>query len=228
MAGLNFTFQDGAFSGGNATNTVNAIGTNSQIGVTFQGDVPLPVVLTEFSAKWDEEDVLVTWQTATEVNNDYFEVLHSQALEEGFEVLSKIDGRGQSVELVNYDYRHLGPSSGQHFYRLRQVDFDGTSSLSQVVALEKYVSSKAVVVYPNPTVNGVFSLAGDLPISGSFEVELIDMTGKVILKKYYDSEEATAEVLIRIPPGTQPGTYVVQLKSEAGEADRSMLIVSGE
>ena len=100
--------------------------------------ISLPVELLFFEASPEGESVLLTWATATEINNSHFAV---EASEDGynFYTLDLVKGAGNSIETLKYSYLHRNPSSEKIYYRLRQVDFDGSFEFSsiKVVALGK-------------------------------------------------------------------------------------------
>mgnify|MGYP003652594050 FL=1 len=91
----------------------------------------LPVELTSFEAVRTEDNVRLEWTTASELNNDYFEVLKSYD-GEIFSVIGYVDGHGTSSEVIDYSYTDSEPK--QAYYRLRQLDYDGQFEYSDVVA----------------------------------------------------------------------------------------------
>lgn len=95
---------------------------------------PLPVELTEFSAQLIKHQVHLTWQTATEINNDYFEVERSI---DGFEweTIDRIKGAGNSTVILNYTTLDRHPKTGVSYYRLKQTDYDGTFAYSHIESI---------------------------------------------------------------------------------------------
>ncbi len=95
----------------------------------------LPIELLEFNATAKANSVFTEWITATEVNNDYFTLERSK---DGhtFSSLKIIDGAGNSSEALSYSFIDKSPLSGTSYYRLRQTDFDGASTISDPVAVE--------------------------------------------------------------------------------------------
>ena len=91
----------------------------------------LPVELTSFEAVRIEDNIRLEWTTASELNNDYFEVLKSYD-GEAFSVIGYVDGNGTSSEVIDYSYTDSEPK--QAYYRLRQLDYDGQFEYSDVVA----------------------------------------------------------------------------------------------
>lgn len=94
---------------------------------------PLPVTLTEFNATCKQENIIIDWTTATEINNDYFIVEKSYDAINFFE-LAQVQGAGNSNVANHYSIIDLNPTSGTSYYRLKQVDFDGTTAYHQIIA----------------------------------------------------------------------------------------------
>jgi hypothetical protein len=140
--------------------TFNNINSFSEFGVTTSGTSPLPITLLGFEGRRVEglngemtEEVKLTWATASEINNKGFEVEMS---EDGlaYQKVAFVEGRANSTNTNNYQLSTNNAHDG--YYRLKQVDFDGTFSYSPVVFVEG-VAGK-VVVYPNPS-NGTFTIS---------------------------------------------------------------------
>tara|TARA_R110000744_G_scaffold207198_1_gene325799 strand:+ start:3258 stop:3998 length:741 start_codon:yes stop_codon:yes gene_type:complete len=91
----------------------------------------LPVDLTSFKAVRIEDNVRLEWTTASELNNDYFEVLKSYD-GEAFFIVGYVDGHGTSSKVIDYSYTDSEPR--QAYYRLKQLDYDGQFEYSDVVA----------------------------------------------------------------------------------------------
>ena len=151
----------GGTGGGGATNCSSAF-------------AMLPVELLHFTATPTGSDVLLQWATATELNNAGFHVERSGDGER-FEAIAEVEGMGTIQQLTRYESVDHSPLPGLSYYRLRQIDHDGTTTLSEVVTVE-VKTSEVVVAYPNP-VEDRLTLAGLQP--GAI-VEIIDPLGRVI------------------------------------------------
>lgn len=116
--------------------------------ITVYMQVTLPIELLHFRAVQEGELVRVDWATATEVNNDHFVVQRSL---DGavFEDVERVEGAGNSGNTLFYSSTDEQPRNGSNYYRLKQVDIDGTTDYSDMVAVE--VNQKELVVFPNPT-----------------------------------------------------------------------------
>ena len=153
---------------------------------------PIPVELLYLSANWiDESDAEITWSTATEINNEKFILQRSF---DGFEfenleeIFSKADG-GNSYSLLNYSFidNSINANTRKVFYKLVQVDYDGTQRDYGPVAIER----EAILVkldlkaYPNPANDRLFvNVAGDLYNSMSYE--LMDVLGQQVAEGVID------------------------------------------
>ena len=118
----------------------------------------LPIELLDLRAVAEGSSVRIAWVTATETNNDHFVIQRSR---DGvvFEDVGYQDGAGTSVSALNYSVVDDNPLPGTGFYRLKQVDIDGTSTVSHVVAVSISPENE-LSVYPNPTLDGAFTMQG--------------------------------------------------------------------
>ena len=116
------------------------------------GVSPLPVELVQFSAARQQNEVRLTWQTATEVNNEGFEVQHS-ADAQHFEAVAFVPGKGNNSY---YSYLHTPETAQVQYYRLRQVDTDGTFSFSKVAMVNStaVATTAPAIAWPNPAASG--------------------------------------------------------------------------
>ncbi|HKR07103.1 MAG TPA: T9SS type A sorting domain-containing protein [Bacteroidia bacterium] len=141
---------------------------------------PLPIELISFTATAiDNKEVLCKWITATEINNDYFTVERSRDGNE-FEEAGKVDGAGNSTSILNYSLTDYKPFSGISYYRLKQTDFNGDYSYSQVVVVKIFEDASDILIYPNPS-NGIFNIIKnnmDVPV----ELFMYDMEGRLVWK----------------------------------------------
>ena len=140
----------------------------------------LPVELLNFIGYFIENRVELVWSTVSETNNDYF-VLERSANGEDFYGLEQINGIGNSRELHTYSYSDLSPLAPNSYYRLKQVDYDGTFSYSNVVAVV-IDGTDSPVIYPNPLKEErVLMISWSRPtIDQLYSMRLISPVGQVI------------------------------------------------
>lgn len=114
----------------------------------------LPIELINFTATpISNEMVKLYWQTATEINNDYFTIERSHNAKD-WEVIETLAGAGNSAQLLSYSSFDKMPFNGTSYYRLKQTDFDGKYSYSPIKAVHiKNVEWSKVNVFPNPSQN---------------------------------------------------------------------------
>jgi Secretion system C-terminal sorting domain len=130
----------------------NAVNCNSFTDVKTACDALLPIELTSFFATSKENRVNLHWQTTSEINNHYFEIGHSQnGL--NFKSIGRKEGGGNSNALLDYHFVHKDVSPGLHYYRLKQVDYDGKYSYSDIKSVEVKGEGNDVFIYPNPSTN---------------------------------------------------------------------------
>jgi len=139
---------------GRLLSTLGAIGFSTGVvyknTLCFSPPPSLPIELLSFTAEVVEEHVKLNWVTASEINNDYFNVEHS-ADGINFTSISRIKGAGNSTQILSYPTIHHTPVGGVSYYRLKQTDFDGKTSYSDKKAVEfKKNTDITLDVYPNP------------------------------------------------------------------------------
>ncbi len=145
-------------------------------------EVPTPVTLIAFTAKAAGSNVQLEWATAQEKNNALFEVQHSTNGRD-FETVGSLDGKGTVATRQNYSFVHASVNPAFiHYYRLKQVDFDGKSTLSPVrsVKLDGYVGI-AMKASTDPSRNvRVFVDYGDEQLSKETTLYLMDISGRIL------------------------------------------------
>jgi subtilisin-like proprotein convertase family protein len=163
-------------------NITSFSGGSGGIGFTpHSGGVGLPVTLVSFAGNVEEAHNHIQWTTASELNNDHFE-LESSVDGKNFTTLATISGHGTTTETHQYsfnDYKYNMPST---YYRLKQVDFDGKSTTTNMIILTRMsnASTSAVVsVYPNPT-NDITTLSIDVQENAEATYTIHDITGKIV------------------------------------------------
>ncbi|RSK48276.1 T9SS type A sorting domain-containing protein [Hymenobacter rigui] len=151
--------------------------------ILVRPNTPLPVTLTEFVARAAGQDGRLSWQTAQELNNAYF-VVERSFDGSSYTEIGRVAGAGTTSQARSYSFLDAGAGrlapAALAYYRLRQVDTDGTAAFSQVQTV-RFAGATAVRVYPVPasTVATLDLLA--LPL-GSYQVQVTDATGRLVLR----------------------------------------------
>ncbi|WP_170170247.1 T9SS type A sorting domain-containing protein [Hymenobacter perfusus] len=189
-------------------------GTNTQP-VTFTiGVAPLPVTLVSFTAKAAGMDAQLAWSTAQELNNRHFIVERSLNGQE-FTAIGQVNGQGTKTTATPYTFldRNIGQQvTGLVYYRLRQVDLDGTTSLTTVQTVAFTTTAKAdIAVYPNPASEqtGTYLDMTTLPL-GTYQITVTDMAGRTVLN--FTRSGGTLQRLE--VTGLPQGSYQVQVQGQ--------------
>ena len=174
--------------------------------------IPLPVELISFTAKAAGQDAQLAWRTAQELHNDHFLVERSFD-GQSFSSVGQIQGQGTTNLATDYkftDEQAAPKATGQIvYYRLRQVDTDGTASFSSVQVVTFAKVAAAISLYPNPATTGTKLNLTSLP-QGTYQVRVHDMTGRLV-----HQASAKGGLIYELPVGQWPaGVYMVQVKSQ--------------
>lgn len=147
---------------------------------------PLPVQIIQFSGRRNGHFNSLTWKTASEVNNDYFIVEKS---EDGisFQYLNLVKGAGNSNSEMKYQLSDAAPYENITYYRLKQVDFDGRFSYSNVISIKSsdYVVWENIHVYPNPF-NEEIIIETEINKNAEMSVAIIDLVGNIIKEQKFE------------------------------------------
>nr|MBA3604221.1 T9SS type A sorting domain-containing protein [Parachlamydiaceae bacterium] len=143
---------------------------------TTSGGTPLPIELLSFESVVCNQNVCNTWQTATEKNNELFEVERT-ANGEDWRVIGKVPGAINSFVTKHYECIDKEPLSGLSYYRLKQIDLNGDFSYSPVSSVNNIRTEGLIKMFPNPA-------NAEVVISGAnAEVKVINALGADLSKE---------------------------------------------
>jgi hypothetical protein len=170
------------------------------------GVAVLPVSLTAFSETADTHFVLLRWQTASETNNDYFQIERASLRTYDWEIIGKVSGAGNSAEVINYVFKDTMPLMQKSFYRLKQVDFDAVCSYSTI---ESVNFAPIQIPYPNPVTDHL-----TIPLDPENrilpEIHLFDIFARMMSIPQIHSK---SHILLDVRNLT-PGYYFLQTKRQ--------------
>ena len=187
----------------------------------FSNESALPVELTRFEAHVDGNTVGLTWTTATETNNAGFDV------EVEGEVVTFVPGAGTTTQEQHYSYQATGLEPGRHRFRLRQVDFDGSVSYSDVVEATVEIPGGLFVseVYPNP-IEGQANVRIVPATSQALVIGLYDLLGRHVREVYQGRGEANVPITLKLDGrGLPSGTYFLRITSSTGRLHTQKIAV---
>lgn len=168
-------------------------------------DSSLPIELSSFKAEVRKEESVLSFSTATEINNDYFSIERS-ANGRDYKEIGQVKGAGTSYEPQEYTYTDARPLQGKNYYRLRQVDFDGQFDYSPVVTAT-FGKASQMTLAPLPASESLnIQLEKAAKEDGIWQV--YDMNGRQVLSGAFEGE--TKEQQIRISDLPE-GAYVLRL-----------------
>ena len=171
-----------------------------------QATLPVPVELVDFNVRLQNNEVKLEWTTASETNNDRFEIYRSVNGVD-WELLTTILGSGNSSNLLRYAIYDTNPHFGISYYRLKQIDFDGAFEYSKIGVISNHQSLN-VIIYPNPN-NGKFSMEIYEELLEDFLVVLKDCLGREIYSKVVVKEYSNQIIVFDIKHLLPGGIYYV-------------------
>lgn len=191
----------------NGVNTID-YGSPGHQGNTFV----LPVELSWFEAEQLGSQVLLKWGTQTEANNSHFVVEHSTD-GKPFLPAGRLSGAGDSQQPREYAFLHPEPEPGLNYYRLQQVDFDGTAAYSEIVSVELQPEENLLQLYPTAADNTLtieWQQAPRQPIS----LSIFNMQGNIATTIKLDSQGRQAQLSVGNLP---PGAYLLSAPHDGGQ-----------
>ena len=165
----------------------------------------VPVELVSFTADNIDDEVVLKWQTATETNNQGFEIQRMKSdvrnQNSDWEKIGYIKGFGTTSEFKSYSFIDSKISTGAYSYRLKQIDFDGTFSYSSVIEIEVSGPKDLLLEqnYPNPF-NPTTKIRYQIPQESKVVIKIYDILG--------------AEVMTLLNDLKEPGTYEVEFNAQ--------------
>ena len=177
----------------------------------------LPVDLLYFNAEIvKSESVLLNWATASEENFDYF-TIEKSADGQNFEIVDKLDGAGNSSQILQYSFVDDSPLSGTSFYRLKSTDYDGTFEYFDIISVNLGRSGNNYMIYPNPSDGEAIKVLGTVE---NQKLSIYDLKGNLA----YRGEIDTGVNSIEFSKALGQGVYLVKITG-AGQTNTSKLIV---
>lgn len=222
---------NGHFSGGSSAQGYNKIAYCST--VTFNGSSgsgysnavnfclnPLPVELLSFQALKNNDQALLLWSTGTEINNDFF-LIERSTDGQNFSRIGTRHGAGNSNSITYYNFTDSTPTSGTNYYRLRQVDFDGSENFSEVRVLDFGEAEKKgdIFIFPNPVTQGE-NINIFIPQNTNTFIYIFDLKGSMVFSDKIDNE-----TILQIDASTfNSGMYFIRLENNQQIQEGKLII----
>ncbi len=209
-----------------STYSISRSGINSfsPFGVATQ-NANLPVELLAFDAKRNNIDIVdLVWTTASETNNKGFYIERMLDTENQFFPIGWVDGNGTTNRKIYYKFEDNNSHNGISYYRLGQVDFDGTIAYSIMRAVEGQKTIATMNVFPNPTVDQLNILLYNIK-EGDAELAIYDYKGQQVFAKPYHIRNNQVIQLTDILY-LSAGTYIVDIRMDNGDHFRKTFFIS--
>jgi len=190
-------------------------------------NVTLPVELTKFEADVVRDNVQLSWTTATEINNEGFEIERSiNGLE--FNYIGYVYGNGNSTDIHNYEYIDDEVSKNiTYYYRLKQMDYDGQFEYSSIVSARiGEIDDFAIgTIIPNPSKENV-SVKTNIQISSNeiVNINIYNTLGVIVGTDKVNLQSGNNEINIATA-NLSSGTYFINFEGSFGRETKKLVIV---
>jgi hypothetical protein len=185
---------------------------------------PLPIELIFFNAIAEDDNVRLEWLTATEINNDFFEI-HKSTDGITWQVIGTIKGSGNSNTPLMYNFIDNTPTQGHNYYQLYQIDYDGTLHKKKLayIHIGEVIPTKNIAIYPNPAIQEEDINVKLIGFSGEeVLIVVMDVLGNI----YYEKAVVTLtnNQIVIINSELSSGTYIVVGSSKQELYKRKLVI----
>lgn len=230
VSGATYTWTDN--HGGTYPNS-NQIVVNPTVGTTYSLNVgltgcqntpqniqvvidncSLPVTLANFHTECIDDGTRIKWQTNTELNNDYF-VIEKAGNDLAFKELEIVNGSGNSTSVINYSIIDSERLSDDVYYRIRQIDYDGTETYSEIISSKDCLTEDFVI-----TNMGYNSLTSEIVIGymarkeTSANLQLIDLRGQIVFSGTLLLDSNTNKIRIPLTKHISNSMYIMNLSTD--------------
>ena len=188
----------------------------------------VPVEMLTFTASVRNSEVQLLWSTASELNNRGFEIERSLKNKDDFVTVGFVDGKGSSTEINYYSFSDNPQLSGvnQIYYRLKQVDFDGTFSYSDIVNVSYDVPAEFALSqnFPNPF-NPSTRISYFVPKESFVSIKVFDFLGREVTTLVSETKSTGSYELSFDASNLPSGTYFYTFIADNYSATKKMILI---
>jgi hypothetical protein len=182
----------------------------------------VPVKMISFEGNKKDNNAFLNWATSSEINNDYF-VVERSFDGSNFEKIGTVKGKVNSTVISNYSYTDQGifndPKNQIIYYRLNQVDLDGTSTISQVVIVTSIDDNNGLTIFPNPS-SGIFNIVLENKNNSLSKLKIIDIFGKTV----WNNERTLLNGINAINVNLSKGNYILLIEENDRLTTKKIII----
>lgn len=187
---------------------------NSRFYIVVANNTGLPVDLLTFGAhKNDDQTVKLNWSTVQELNNDRFEIERSTD-GKSFTKIGDVKGNGTTHQLRQYTFTDAHPAP-INYYRLKQVDLDGTSDYSEIVQVSLAINKAQLEIYPVPALDDIHIRQ----VTFINTIRITDINSATQMIQQIDGYDATLDI-----QKLAPGIYILEVKNLGGEISKHKFV----
>jgi hypothetical protein len=206
----------------------NSFTTSSPYFIDVDNGTVTPVELSSFTASVNAEgNVLLYWTTATEINNQMFEI-ERRSKEGQFITIGYVEGYGTTTEPQEYSYVDNTVGTGIYYYRLKQIDFNGTYEYSDEIEVEVEVNGPLTFVlkqnYPNPF-NPTTKISYTIPERSNVSLKIFNLLGSEVVELVKGEVEAGSYIIEFNASALPSGIYFYRLKAGSFVETKKMVLM---
>lgn len=180
--------------------------------------IPLSIELLSFEANCSNNNIFLSWKTSTERNNDFF-TLQCSSNGVNFQDIAYIPGAGNSTSLLSYSYiDNITANPIIYYYRLKQTDFNGDFTYSDLIAISPCVNIDDFLIYPTVS-PGIFSVSGKNTIHSPITITVYNSIGQLIFSTSSNSLPCQIDL-----SSFSDGLYMVQINSGSKFINQKVII----
>lgn len=187
--------------------------TSNEVTYGVQWSSPLPVSLISFKGNSAENQVILNWSTASEINSAYFEV--QRRTQSGWVSFGKIIAGNNSDDVRDYNHADSNPSGGENLYRLKMVDLDGSVAYSRIIVVHVEITSR---LYPNPAQEFI-----QIEVQNWNEVAKINILDNMGNSRYVSAGKPESRIDVR---NLTAGSYIIKVENTDGTVITSKFVIN--
>jgi hypothetical protein len=222
--GINLSFPNGSSSLGLTFNITGREG-GTDCGQTktfnFSFNSILPVFFESFEVVIFEKSNILYWQTHSETNHSHYEIERSE-YGQHWTTLGKVSDNLSRSSKKYYEFVDHFPVKGRNYYRIKQVDVDGTFAYSEIRFVNLNTEENKLLVFPNPSFDKFIKIEYASTINPAHKLSIHNLTGQKIQEKYLNSDQVNEYINFS---DKNPGIYFITIIDQQGKALQSQKVI---